>query len=427
MDTARGNSGRGRGRGARGGRGRGGARGRGRGRGGGNFNNQDQGHRVGDRIVLSSVDAGFAPPSPPAKSSYRSRPIQTGTEEILGNIVEHENDLPHSHPKKQFTKQKEFKEIVADTAAATLSDDDIDMSELLETSPDGLITQLRGRPTIKKLDSKPEANGYKDIWDRGQYNKVTRVIGDYPKAKDRCYIVRPIPRAQPVHYMNKFARQKLSLAEPHFRKIKPQPPMTFTSQAVYQQFRGTEACSKVAGHVLADILENPHFFRKLFSIQIPNSLKAFSIDNDSADDIMIAKQNVMKNNAENEAAAAAVTMKSQPLKMKKPRYHCLTQFSSDQPFGKLQLLKSGRVVLRVGNRIFDVCTSTQNHDTHVGAIFEHDSTEEKSRTSAPLNGNQAANNHHQDNLFLLGKIEHFFTAYYDYQKILKELDSANSG
>uniref|UniRef100_A0AC34GAP8 Uncharacterized protein n=1 Tax=Panagrolaimus sp. ES5 TaxID=591445 RepID=A0AC34GAP8_9BILA len=325
MDSARGNSGgRGRGRGSRGGRGRGGgggARGRGRGRGGGNFNNQDQGHRVGDRIVLSSVDAGFAPPSPPAKSSYRSRPVQTGTEEILGNIVEYENDLPNSHPKKSlFTKQKEAKKIVAETATADLSDDDdIDMSELPETSPDGLITQLRERPTIKKSDKKPEINGYKDIWERGQYNRVTRsdkkpeingykdiwergqynrvtrVIGDFPKAKDRCFVARPIPRAQPVHYMNKFARQKLPLAEPQFRKIKAQPPMTFTSQAVYQQFRGTEACSKVAGHVLADIIKNPHFFRKLFSIQIPNSLKVFSSDGDSTDDIMIAKQNVMKN------------------------------------------------------------------------------------------------------------------------------------
>uniref|UniRef100_A0A914PME1 Uncharacterized protein n=1 Tax=Panagrolaimus davidi TaxID=227884 RepID=A0A914PME1_9BILA len=99
--------------------------------------------------------------------------------------------------------------------------------------------------------------------------------------------------------------------------------------------------------------------------------------------------------------------------MKKPRYHILTQFSEDEPFGKLQLLKSGRVVLRVGNRVFDVCTSTQNHDTHVGAIFEHETIEEKSRASTNTNENRAAaapSNNHQDNLFLIGKIEYFFTA-----------------
>uniref|UniRef100_A0A914P7W0 Uncharacterized protein n=1 Tax=Panagrolaimus davidi TaxID=227884 RepID=A0A914P7W0_9BILA len=79
MDSTGGNSGRGRGRGRGGGRGGRGARGSSRGgRGRGNFNNQDQGHRVGDRIVLSSVDAGFAPPEPPAKNSYRSKLIQTG-------------------------------------------------------------------------------------------------------------------------------------------------------------------------------------------------------------------------------------------------------------------------------------------------------------------------------------------------------------
>lgn len=115
------------------------------------------------------------------------------------------------------------------------------------------------------------------------------------------------------------------------------------------------------------------------------------------------------------------------MKAKKPRYHCLTQFSSNQPFGKLQLLKSGRVVLRVGNRVFDVCTSTQNHDTHVGAIFECESAEEKSRAPSSSNVHRADASNHQDNLFLLGKIEHFFTAYYDYQKILKELDSVKSG
>uniref|UniRef100_A0AC35FFL9 Uncharacterized protein n=1 Tax=Panagrolaimus sp. PS1159 TaxID=55785 RepID=A0AC35FFL9_9BILA len=426
MDSTGGNSGRGRGRGRGGGRGGRGTRGSSRGgRGRGNFNNQDQGHRVGDRIVLSSVDAGFAPPEPPAKNSYRSKLIQTGTEEILGTIIEPENDLPLSNKNNLLLKQKDVKETIAEPSII-VSDDDIDMNELPETTPDGLITQLRERPIVKASDKKPEFNGYKDIWERGQYNRVTRVIGDFPKAKDRCFVVRPIPRAQPVHYLNKFARQKLPLAEPHFKKIKPQPPMTFTSQAVYQQFRGTEACSKVAGHVLSNIFENPQSCNKLFSIQIPNSIKTLSNANDgNSDDIKIAEQNVLKNDAESELTT---TTKSQLLKMKKPRYHILTQFSEDEPFGKLQLLKSGRVVLRVGNRVFDVCTSTQNHDTHVGAIFEHETIEEKSRASTNTNENRAAaSNNHQDNLFLLGKIENFFTAYYDYQKILNELDCAKSG
>lgn len=71
--------------------------------------------------------------------------------------------------------------------------------------------------------------------------------------------------------------------------------MTFTSQAVYQQFRGTTACSKVAGNVLSDIFKNPQFFHQLFSMQIPNSLKALSSNGDSSDDLKISAQNVMKN------------------------------------------------------------------------------------------------------------------------------------
>ena len=121
-----------------------------------------------------------------------------------------------------------------------------------------------------------------------------------------------------------------------------------------------------------------------------------------------------------------VTTKSQTAKIGKPKYHCLTQFSTDKPFGKLQLLKSGRVVLRIGDRTLDVCMSTRSHDAHVGAIFEYE-TEDKARPSASTTNSSRAAQSNEDKMFLLGKVDHFFTAYYDYLKILKEKDCANSG
>ena len=103
------------------------------------------------------------------------------------------------------------------------SDDDVEMEELPEAAGDGISTQLQIRPMVINNKRPAVIDGYRDIWERGEFNKQTQVIGDYEPTRDKFHVVIPIPRAQPIEYLNKFARTQLPIAEPHFQKLKPQP------------------------------------------------------------------------------------------------------------------------------------------------------------------------------------------------------------
>uniref|UniRef100_A0A7E4UQ87 RNA polymerase III Rpc4 n=1 Tax=Panagrellus redivivus TaxID=6233 RepID=A0A7E4UQ87_PANRE len=404
------------------GRGGRGGRGRGRGRGRGGHNDAARAPKFGDRIILSSVDAGFVPP-PSSGGGGRRGNVQTGTEEILGYISDPENNKPRARERERSTKSKTA--IIAPPSEDERSPSPMDC-DVPSEDIGGQICVLKQRPNLVNRDDGAFLNdGYKDIWTDALTNEVTKMKGSFDTVRDKPYSVIPIPRAQPAHYLNKFTANKIPLREPCFKVITMRPPTTFTKQSIDAQFHGTTACSKVAGRTLTGILEKPHLYKSLFSIQLPNSLRSFtSMNKDTIDeDIRVSDLNVGLNDEETPA-----TIKGVKQEAVKHRYHCLAGFASDKPFGKLQLLKSGRVVLRVGHRVFDVCSTSNNRESQVGAIFELDASEEGPKSSVlgvsrarPVDVEMASTP--TDQIHMLGKVEHYFSAYYDYEKIFEELDT----
>uniref|UniRef100_A0AC34Q7B9 Uncharacterized protein n=1 Tax=Panagrolaimus sp. JU765 TaxID=591449 RepID=A0AC34Q7B9_9BILA len=369
---------RGRGRG----RGRGGAegtrgRGRGRGRGG------DTGPRIGERVTLSSADVGYAPPAP--VTGGRSKNLQLGTEEIIGYISEEEQ--------RKTVKTK--REIKKERPASP-------------TDVQGPIARMKKRQIY---EGSTQGGGYEALWNEALKITHIRTVPDIPPLKDKVIPANPIPRTLAVEFLNKFSRRTQDVNEPEHISVKSTEFLTFTNESFKSRYDTTLVASKLAGDVWRNIFEMPHLFDALICFQLPNSLKVLTAKNvdDTLEDLLVAKQNVQKE--ENDIGPHSE-------KKSKTRYHCLQNFHHTQPFGKIQLLKSGRVVLRIGDRVLDLCLASNRYEANIGAIFESEGFDGKpkaSRRDSMFDG-------YQNKIYSLGMIEHYFTTFYDYEKIFEVAD-----
>uniref|UniRef100_A0A7E4W645 DNA-directed RNA polymerase III subunit RPC4 n=1 Tax=Panagrellus redivivus TaxID=6233 RepID=A0A7E4W645_PANRE len=379
--------------------------------------------RVGDVITIDEVElTGLVAQPAPSKPKYRR---QTGTEEILEDFivpddVEVEDDSPRKSKPKPKAKPKTSKKAIIDE-----EDDD-----LIQSS--SMIEKMVKHSIGPSKDQEPaETNGFTSIWE-------TALKAPASSTRDRMVLplalptsVLPVPRAQPMHFLNKFTGMKLPLTLPHLRTVSTPKPMLFSNHEVNQHFKGTTACSKIAGNVLRDVIIKKES-KEIFCMQIPNSLKTFTNQNCHEmyqSDIEVSKQNVMQ--PPDPEVNASIFAKNQPKVRQLPTTLALSGFSTDKPFGKLQLLKSGKVVLRIGSRVLDV-TSTNVDEKNMIATLIDVSTMPKVKTTVSQGGDVSAPHVNNDRLeeasrssgnqiTVLGPATHTLVASYSYDRILETM------
>lgn len=180
--------------------------------------------------------------------------------------------------------------------------------------------------------------------------------------------------------------------------------MTFAQNTESEDPQGMVFCSRAAGEVWKRIFEMPHLFRSVICLQLPNSLKALT-NKGEFKDIRVGDQNVVQGDD--------VEVGGQ--RKQKPRYHCMKNFNANEPFGKIQMLKSGRVILRIGDRKFDVCTTSKSFDPDVGIIMEFTDNEPRSARNG--------SGEYDEKIHSLGMIKHHFSAYYNYEEVFNAADN----
>lgn len=172
-------------------------------------------------------------------------------------------------------------------------------------------------------------------------------------------------------------------------------------------------------------------------MQLPNSLRVITNNNMDKlvdEDIRLKEQNL---NVENSVIRLNIYLNyscyfqdlTGPLfvenysqRNEPPKAFALQNFKHNEPFGKLQVLKSGRVVLKVGNRQLDVITTSPSQEYDIGAVFDHQGIMQTNPQQAkpPLSQRTSTLN-------ILGQINQYFSAFYDYNNILDELSPDVTG
>uniref|UniRef100_A0AC34FS95 Uncharacterized protein n=1 Tax=Panagrolaimus sp. ES5 TaxID=591445 RepID=A0AC34FS95_9BILA len=371
-----------------------------------NFKRPIKPHQYGEIITVDETNlAGIL--SQPIQ--IKKRQIQTGTEEILGDVIVLEDvqaDIPAPNlilPKKKTKKPRSpSPEVLSETESLPIH----------RKTKRNQIYQI-----VSSDEESSDIHSYKNIWEEALKDKSSSTREEYEVPEKRPYSVIPFPRAQPIHYLNKFVANKNLLSEPSFRPVSNRGPMTFSSFPENKYFNGTNACSKVAGNILGDIISKKKDFDGIFCMQIPNSLRVFNqqnVEEVEDKDIYLEKQNTSHfiNDAE---------IQFQPKQRDFHKPVALAGFSNSQPFGKLLLLKSGKIVLQVGTRRFDVVSTSPYHDHQMAAIVDFTgASQNKQQTSSFLQPNKKMALHS------LGRIQHVFSAFYNYSKILETLPPVTS-
>uniref|UniRef100_A0A914YNG4 Uncharacterized protein n=1 Tax=Panagrolaimus superbus TaxID=310955 RepID=A0A914YNG4_9BILA len=358
-------------------------------------------HQYGEIITVDETNlAGVL--SQPIQTKRRQ--IQTGTEEILGDVVVLEDvQTDISAPDLIQPKKKKAKKPRSPSPETYSETDSLPKNQKSKRNP---IYQV-----LSSDEDSNDIHSYKNIWEEALEDKATSTREEYEVPEKRPYSVIPFPRAQPMHYLNKFVANKTLLGEPSFRRVSNRGPMMFSSFPTNKHFRGTIACSKVAGNILGEIIEQKKDFDGIFCMQIPNSLRVFNHQNVKEvedKDIHLERQNTSHfiNDAE-------IHFQEKQRESYKPL--ALTGFSNSQPFGKLLLLKSGKIILQVGARRDLSWIPLSRFIKKTAAIVDFTGASQNKQTSSSL---QPIN---KMTLHSLGRIQHVFSAFYNYSNILETL------
>jgi hypothetical protein len=378
-----------------------------------NFRKPIKPHQYGEIITVDETNLSGIISQP---IETKKRRIQTGTDEILGEVIELEDlekDIaPISEP---IQLKKKSRKPQRSPSFEVLSDDEVLPlnRKIKRIAADNIV--------VSSDEETSDIHGYKNIWEDAIKEKRSNTREEFNSPEKKPHSVLPIPRSQPMHFLNKFiANKSLLLNEPSFRSVGNRGPMMFSSFPMNKHFNGTKACSKVAGNILSDIIQKKKDFDGLFCMQIPNSLRVFNHENVGEvedKDISLEKQN-----SSNFINDAEIHFQQKQRNFHKPL--ALAGFSNSQPFGKLLLLKSGKIVLQVGGRRFDVVSTSPYHDHQTAVIvdFTGSTTSQQnmpSSSSSSLQPNKMA-------LHSLGRIQHVFSAFYNYSKILETLPPLKS-
>ncbi|KAE9555649.1 hypothetical protein FO519_001120 [Halicephalobus sp. NKZ332] len=328
-----------------------------------------KGPHIGQVIDLAEIGEVGLIPQPVEQKRRQPRKAPTGTEEILGTLDI--NDDVGSQLKTKTARGKKGK--VAE----------------LEPFVNSMITKSNLQSTSIKVQP----------------------------AK-----IYPVPLAQPAHWLNKYATKKLPLEEPRFRNVNDIGKMIFHENSLQKRFDGTKACSKVAGNFFKQIFRQKNGYDGLFIMQLPSSLRVMNNDNVDKlvdEDIRLKEQNL---NVENPDLTGPLFVENYSQRNEPPKASALQNFKHDQPFGKIQVFKSGRVVLKIGNRQLDIITTSPSQEHDMGAIFDHQGIMRTNpqQVKPPLNQRIPTLN-------ILGKIDQYFSAFYDYNSILEELSPDING
>ncbi|KAE9553967.1 hypothetical protein FO519_002831 [Halicephalobus sp. NKZ332] len=340
-----------------------------------------RGPQVGQIVNLSDVGEGGL--MPVEQKRFQPKRTTTGTEEILGTI-----DIDYEAESKSWASRgKDEKEVK------------------LEPLVNSMITKSNLKSTSAVVPDSIRKRGFRAIWEDALKKDTgsTSTTSIYDRPKNIYVPAYPLPLAQPARCLNRFSTKKLPLEEPRFRQVNNKGNMIFHEEFFKRRFDGTRACSKVATGVFDKIFNQKK--NGLFIMQLPNSLRTITNENKNNlvdEDVKLKEQNELDENG---------VPKGEQLKVL-----VLQNFQHDQPFGKIQILKSGRIVLKIGNRRLDIVTTSPIQEHDVGAIVDHQETMQGNFQQGRFSVNQKPSSMH-----VLGKVNQYFSAFYDYSKVLDEL------
>uniref|UniRef100_A0AC34Q9D2 Uncharacterized protein n=1 Tax=Panagrolaimus sp. JU765 TaxID=591449 RepID=A0AC34Q9D2_9BILA len=351
--------------------------------------------RIGDIVDVRNIeDVGIVPQSLPQRQHRRQ---MTGTEEILEEFIVLDDE---AGPSSKSTKAKSPRKTRKNDKSSTNS------------------TLSRSSKSLPRFgyEKDDESSSYAEVWEKALKNPDISTTEEYEKPEKIAVSAIPFPPTQAVRFVNKFSKRQLSLKELAPETSAKNEHLLFSNEAKKRQSDGIHDCSKIAGKILKQMFDNPDEFDSMFTIQLPNSLRVFDHKTLTNDDNKDLKVDEIGKNKYEQDFNTPLFVNNNSRQRQIPQTLALANFNHEIPFGKLQLLKSGRIVLKIANRQFDLVSYGNKKEYNLAAIFDFEGLMETNPKKQKPPQNQR-----QPTLKILGQIDHCFSAFYDYSKILENV------